>query len=147
MGDAGRKRLTPPPVGGILESALYVEDIDRSVDFYQRLFGFDVLTRGRRICVLNVAGSNVLLIFQRGSSTSPTRTPGGVIPPTDGAGELHMAFRIDAESLDEWRQWLAENGVETESEVKWERGGISLYFRDPDRHTIELVTPGTWAIY
>ncbi|PYU59508.1 MAG: glyoxalase, partial [Acidobacteria bacterium] len=29
----------------------------------------------------------------------------------------------------------------------WELGGWSLYFRDPDRHLIELATPGTWSIY
>jgi len=25
-------------------------------------------------------------------------------------------------------------------------GGWSLYFRDPDRHLIELATPGTWSV-
>ncbi len=26
-------------------------------------------------------------------------------------------------------------------------GGTSLYFRDPDGHLLELVTPGIWSIY
>ncbi|MDQ3753396.1 MAG: glyoxalase, partial [Acidobacteriota bacterium] len=30
---------------------------------------------------------------------------------------------------------------------KWNRGGTSLYFRDPDNHLLELATPGLWAIY
>ena len=30
---------TVPTVGGILESALYVEDVERSAAFYERLFG------------------------------------------------------------------------------------------------------------
>jgi catechol 2,3-dioxygenase-like lactoylglutathione lyase family enzyme len=37
--------------------------------------------------------------------------------------------------------------VNIESRVKWPRGGESIYFRDPDDHLVELVTPGTWAIY
>ncbi|MEP7038442.1 MAG: glyoxalase, partial [Acidobacteriota bacterium] len=34
-----------------------------------------------------------------------------------------------------------------ESKVKWERGGTSIYFRDPDKHLLELATPGLWTIY
>jgi len=49
--------------------------------------------------------------------------------------------------LEAWGKWLAENGVPVESKVKWERGGQSLYFRDPDGNLLELVTPGAWAIY
>jgi len=31
--------------------------------------------------------------------------------------------------------------------VDWPRGGRSLYFRDPDQHLLELITPGCWSIY
>src|SRR6266702_2021059 len=27
------------------------------------------------------------------------------------------------------------------------RGGSSIYFRDPDNHSVELATPGLWSIY
>jgi hypothetical protein len=40
-----------------------------------------------------------------------------------------------------------ELGVAVESRVKWQRGGMSLYFRDPDAHSVELATTGTWATY
>jgi catechol 2,3-dioxygenase-like lactoylglutathione lyase family enzyme len=42
---------------------------------------------------------------------------------------------------------LREAGVAIESETHWERGGRSVYFRDPDQHLIELVTPGIWPNY
>ncbi len=30
------------------------------------------------------------------------------------------------------------------SEIRWESGACSLYFRDPDGHMIELATRGIW---
>ena len=31
-----------------------------------------------------------------------------------------------------------------ESRIGWLRGGTSLYFRDPDGHSLEVATPGLW---
>jgi catechol 2,3-dioxygenase-like lactoylglutathione lyase family enzyme len=31
--------------------------------------------------------------------------------------------------------------------VGWPRGGRSVYFRDPDGHSVELATPGLWETY
>ena len=49
--------------------------------------------------------------------------------------------------LGEWEAWLAENGIAVEKREKWERGGDSLYFRDPDGHLLEVATPGVWLTY
>jgi catechol 2,3-dioxygenase-like lactoylglutathione lyase family enzyme len=58
-----------------------------------------------------------------------------------------MAFAVPAPDLDAWEAWLGQHGVAIEERRTWERGGRSLYFRDPDQHLIELATPGTWSIY
>jgi len=136
-----------PNVTGVLETALYVEDLSRSMEFYQRLFGFEILFSDARACALSVAGKQVLLLFKKGASLQPHQAWGGVIPAHDGAGNLHMAFSIAAAKIDAWETWLAQNHVAIESKVEWQEGGRSLYFRDPDNHAIELATPGTWAIY
>jgi len=49
--------------------------------------------------------------------------------------------------LEAWEKHLEENGIAIESKVRWERGGQSLYFRDPDGNLVELATPGLWATY
>ncbi len=135
-----------PSVSGVLETSLYVADLERSADFYRKIFAFRVLTFDERLCALNVSGKQVLLLFRKGK-TEAISTGGGVIPEHHGDGELHMAFAIAAEELAPWRGWLARNEIAVESEVTWPRGGASLYFRDPDRNLIELVAPGIWSIY
>lgn len=136
-----------PNVTGVLETALYVEDLPRAMQFYQTLFNFDTLFSDDRACGMSVAGKQVLLLFKKGASNRSHQTSGGVIPPHDGAGQLHMAFSIAAAEFENWEKWLAQNGVIIESTVHWAEGGRSLYFRDPDQHLIELATPGTWTIY
>ena len=54
---------------------------------------------------------------------------------------------ISRSELAGWEAWLAENGIAVEEETTWELGGRSFYFRDPDRHLIEIATPGIWSIY
>lgn len=130
---------------GILETSLYVRDLSRSVTFYRSLFGVDVLMADERFCALNVGDRQVLLLFLQGASSKASETPGGVIPAHDGQGQLHVAFAIPVGSLEQWERRLESLGVSVESRVNWPRGGTSLYFRDPDDHTIELATPGLWA--
>ncbi len=134
-------------VTGILETALHVEDVARSREFYQNIFGFPVLQGDDRFCALSVADKQVLLLFKKGGSTEPITIPGGVIPPHDGDGHLHFAFSILAADLPGWEARLRDHNVAIESRVHWDRGGTSIYFRDPDGHLAELVTPGIWAIY
>jgi len=58
-----------------------------------------------------------------------------------------VAFAVGADAVDAWLARLAEHGVAVESRVRWQRGGESIYIRDPDGHSIELITPGLWVIY
>ncbi|HEV3417219.1 MAG TPA: VOC family protein [Pirellulales bacterium] len=134
-------------VTGILETALYVSDLARSVRFYQELFSFEQIAGDERFRALDVAGRQVLLLFRAGESTGGSKTSGGFIPPHDGHGHLHLAFSINADEWDDWLARLAEQNIAIESRVDWPRGGCSVYFRDSDDHLVELVTPGCWATY
>ena len=136
-----------PPETTVLETSLYVADLPRSIAFYRDLFGFEVLAADERFCGLNVAGRQVLLLFQKGLSAAPSVLPGGTIPGHDGGGRLHVAFAVAAADLPGWEERLRQQGVAVEGTVDWPRGGRSLYFRDPDGHLLELATPGVWSIY
>ena len=137
-------------VGSILETALYVVDIQHSAAFYRRLFGFPTLLESERLVALDVSGRSVLLLFPEGGTTEPFPVPGGVgvIPPHGGArGGYHFAFSIDSEDVEAWQVRLDSEGVAVESVVTWPGGAKSLYFRDPDGNLAELITPGFWSIY
>ncbi|MCC4299238.1 VOC family protein [Aurantimonas coralicida] len=135
-----------PPLSGLLETCLYVDDMARSKAFYAALLGIEPLFEEERICVFRLPDGTVLILFARGSTLEPVATPDGTIPPHDGQGPIHFALGIPPGSVDEWRRHLEACGVAIESEVQWSRGrGHSLYFRDPDGHAAELAPRELWS--
>ena len=137
----------PPELKGVLETALYVSDLDRAARFYEDVLGLRVLTSDARFRAYDVGGRSVLLVFQRGATLQTVTLPGGTIPPHDGHGPLHIAFAVGADELGLWEWRLQAEGIPIEGRTAWPRGGHSLYVRDPDGHLLELATPGLWAIY
>lgn len=136
-----------PKLSGVLETALYTDDLGRARAFYGEVLGLTPLTSDDRFLAFDVGGSSVLLVFRRGATLETLHLPGGTIPPHDGSGPLHAAFAIAAAELPAWEKRLGEHNVAIEGRTDWPRGGKSIYFRDPDNHLLELVTPGVWAIY
>ncbi len=136
-----------PALYGILETALYTDDMACARAFYEDTLGLKPIFSDNRLCAYGVAERNVLLVFKRGSAKETTTMPGGVIPGHDGAGPLHVAFAIARDDMAAWELQLKARGVAIEGHTDWKRGGRSIYFRDPDGHLLELATPGLWTIY
>jgi catechol 2,3-dioxygenase-like lactoylglutathione lyase family enzyme len=134
-----------PRVSGVLETALYVADLDRSCTFYADLFGFAPFFTDDRMCALEVPNEQVLLLFRHGMTDQPAPGPGGgVIPPHHGSGALHVCFAIPYSELAAWEAHLRLHDIPLESRIRWPHGATSLYFRDPDGHSLEVATPGLW---
>jgi catechol 2,3-dioxygenase-like lactoylglutathione lyase family enzyme len=133
-----------PRVSGVLETSLYVADLERARDFYQRLFGFEEFFTDDRMCALGVPNEQVLLLFRRGATNEPAPAPDGFIPPHHGEGPLHLCFAIPFGELNRWEDHLRRQEIAVESKLRWPHGGTSLYFRDPDNNSVEVATPGLW---
>jgi catechol 2,3-dioxygenase-like lactoylglutathione lyase family enzyme len=139
--------VSRPALEGVVETCLYVEDVEVSRDFYVEVFGFEPLGGNERIQPLAVKPGQVLILFKRGGTPNPIPVANGFIPPHDGNGEQHFAFGVARESFVDWKSWLDGLNIAVESEIDWPQGGRSLYFRDPDRLLVELITPGVWKNY
>lgn len=136
-----------PRLNRIIETALYVDDLDRARVFYETVLECRAVLKTRALVAYDIGGAGMLLIFRRGESRQTQNLPDGTIPGHDGAGPIHICFAIDAAELPAWEERLQARSVAIEGRMRWERGGISLYFRDPDGHLLELMTPGNWPGY
>jgi catechol 2,3-dioxygenase-like lactoylglutathione lyase family enzyme len=134
-----------PELAGVLETALYVNDLEVADQFYSGVLGLPKIfsVPGRQLVFRS--GDSILLIFNpQHTERERIVINGGAIPlhGTHGAG--HMAFRADESELDDWREHFRTVGVAIESEVSWPNGAHSVYFRDPAGNSLELATPGMW---
>lgn len=136
-----------PKLDRVIETAIYVDDLDRAAAFYEQVMDLAVMVCDARFRAYDIGGESVFLVFYRGATLDTVQLPGGTIPPHDGHGPLHLAFGVTADELPAWEQRLNEKKVPIEARTDWPRGGKSIYFRDPDNHLLELVTRGVWTIY
>jgi catechol 2,3-dioxygenase-like lactoylglutathione lyase family enzyme len=131
---------------GVLETSLYVADLDRSIAFYRDVLGLKQipggLFEGGRGAALQAGdGPSVLLLFR-----AEITKRGGQFPPHGTAGAGHAAFRIDAEQVSEWRKRLLDHGIAIEKELSFGGNPPSLYFRDPDGNSLELSVATIWKL-
>jgi catechol 2,3-dioxygenase-like lactoylglutathione lyase family enzyme len=134
-----------PSLHAILESSLYVADLDRAVAFYENILGLRQITdgyfEGGRGAALRVGnGSSVLLLF-RADITQKV----GILPAHGTTGAGHVAFHIQPDEIDCWRERLQQHGVAIEKEFAFGDNPPSIYFRDPDGNSLELAVPSIWS--
>lgn len=131
-------------VNQVLETCLYVGDLEAAERFYSQVLGLKAFTRAEGRHVFFRCGSGVFLLF---NPAKTSQADGPLSVPTHGAhGPGHVAFAMPAAEIEAWRAQLGRNGVEIEAEITWPSGGQSLYFRDPAGNSIELATAQTWGL-
>lgn len=123
----------------IKETCLYVKDLALCRRFYESKLGLPVIgeVKGRHIFFR--AGASVLLCFIAEMSRK-----GGTLPPHYGAGQMHLAFEVQREEYENWKEKISSHGILIEQEYDWGKGFLSFYFRDPDQHLLEVVMEGMW---
>lgn len=129
---------------GVLEAALYAEDLDAAEAFYGGVLGLEKLLRAGDRHVFFRAGSTVVLIFNPNETVKPP-APGSLpVPPHGARGPGHLCFSASAAEIGAWRERLMAAGVEIESDFEWPNGARSIYFRDPAGNSLEMAEPRLW---
>ncbi|MCX8278762.1 VOC family protein [Phyllobacterium sp. 0TCS1.6C] len=127
----------------ILETALYVTDIEAAARFYGEVLGLECILRAGDESVFFRCGAGVLILFD--AEKLKDRPEGGLPIPSHGAiGPGHVCFRADRQEIARWKAHLEAEGIAIESEFDWPNGAHSLYFRDPSGNSIEFAEAALW---
>ena len=125
----------------VLETVLYVDDLDAAERFYGEVLGLELDSRQDGVFVFFRCGAGMLLLFEPGAAAS-----GRKVPAHGARGPGHACFAVAEDALDGWQERLSAAGVAIEQEASWPRGGRSFYFRDPAGNSLELATPRIWGL-
>ncbi len=131
----------------ILESALYVTDLDAAEAFYAEVLGLERVAKAPGRHVFFRCGAGILLLFNAEATRHPpapdARLP---VPPHGAQGPGHLCLAAGAEEIARWKAHLEANGVAVEADFLWPGGGRSIYFRDPSGNSLEFAEPKIWGL-
>jgi catechol 2,3-dioxygenase-like lactoylglutathione lyase family enzyme len=130
----------------ILESALYVTDLEAAEAFYRDVIGLELLGKVEGRHAFFRCGGGVLLLFNAEATRIPPAPDARLkVPPHGTVGEGHLCFAATADEMAGWRTHLTAKGIAIESEFEWPQGGHSIYIRDPSCNSIEFAEPRIWG--
>jgi catechol 2,3-dioxygenase-like lactoylglutathione lyase family enzyme len=129
------------PLDRVLETILYVDDLEAAERFYGGPLGLALDSRKEGLFAFFRIGDAMLLLFEPGASR---RSRG--VPAHGAAGPGHACFAVAEGELGAWKARLEAAGIAIEHEQEWPRGGRSFYFRDPAGNSLEIATPRIWGL-
>lgn len=137
---------SPTKPTGVLEAAVYVDDLDKTEAFYAGVVGLDVVTRQDSRHIFFACGQSIVLAFVAEQTRIPTNESQLPVPPHGATGPGHICFSVPGEDLDGWVAHLTGAGYEIESDFNWPHGPRSVYVRDPAGNSVEFAEPKLWGL-
>ena len=122
---------------GVSHFALNVTNMERAEKFYTDVLGFPVFMRTHTRAGLQHievdAGNVAIALFE-----SPKLDLKAAHKTMTDDGYLHFAVDAPYDRFDATLQFLKEAGVEMDGEPRDWGNSVSVYFRDPDGHQLEI---------
>ena len=124
-------------LNGLDHFALNVKDMKRAENFYTQVLGFPVIHRTETNAGLKHievdAGNVAIALFE-----SPDLDLKTAHKTMTDDGYLHFAFGSSYDQFDATMQALKKDGVIMDGEPRDWGKSVSVYFRDPDDHQLEI---------
>lgn len=133
-----------PPIGGLLEAAIYADDLDAARAFYGDLLGLEVVAEKADAHVFFRCGATILLVFRPSVTRKKVPEEPLPVPPHGAEGAGHVCFSAEAAVLDRWTERLGAAGIEIKADFPWPNGARSIYVRDPAGNSVEFAEPALW---
>lgn len=133
-------------IEGVLETALYAEDLDATEAFYGGVLKLEKIIRIGNRHVFFRCAPGVLLIFNPAETVKPAENGTLPVPPHGASGAGHACFRLSPENLEAMAAHLKAAGIAIESDFQWPNGARSIYFRDPAGNSLECSEPRLWNV-
>lgn len=131
---------------GILESALYADDLAAAERFYSGILNLKLVRREPSRHLFYRCGAGMLMIFRpEMSARRPLMGSRQPVPPHGATGPGHLCFRVQAADFPIWISHLQRNRVRIEADFQWPGGARSIYFRDPAGNSLEFAEPRLWS--
>ncbi len=132
----GKSYEMPPREGISIAHFLTVTDIDRSLNYYEKIFGARILSRGDGNAPGYLQLANIWMILNVGGGPTPDKPTVALSVPDPNHINSFLNFRVaDIQACyDLWRS----RGAEFITEPKDKYGETRCYIRDPDGYIIEV---------
>jgi catechol 2,3-dioxygenase-like lactoylglutathione lyase family enzyme len=127
-----------PHITGILETVLYVADLERAEQFYRSVMALKQIGKEPGRHVFFRVGTGVLLLFHAERTRRSEH-----LPPHGADGEIHVCFTVAPAEYEAWKRRVQDHHVIIQKEITWPVGR-SFYFRDPDGNLLELADADIW---
>ena len=124
----------------VLETVLYVDDLDAAAGFYGEVLGLEEVSRRPGLFVFFRLEAQMLLLFVAEAASRST-----TVPAHGAVGPGHVCFAVADEALEAWARRLEAAGISIEQWQDWPKGGRSFYFRDPAGNSLEFASPRIWG--
>ncbi|MGH9791562.1 MAG: VOC family protein [Candidatus Acidiferrales bacterium] len=130
-----------PQLECVMETSLYVRDLERAAAFYREKLGLrQLVTFENDRGIAFRIGLSILLLFRADVTRNASE-----IPAHGCHGTGHAAFCVPPQQIAAWRELLRQRGVPIETEVAFGAGQPpSIYFRDPDGNSLEIAVASIW---
>ena len=120
-------------INGISHSGFYVEDLDRTTDFYTKVLGARVAWRNDN------SRDPLMKLYIGDFGLSIIKWPKEQ-PRIDIPHAIHWAYRVDPATAEETVEYIKSLGIAVEGPVghKREEGILNWFFLDPDNYRVEV---------